>query len=304
MFDFNSITRREDLSFYFRRIGGTSNIWYVYNIADVLAGDVNPAPIAKLNEDAKTVYDINTAATDATRDEIIGGFELFADTRPEYIVGRYIDSRLLADNADPATVEERGYLFDKLLTGAILLQEIDDRGIKIAERCINWLRNTDFYTAPASTRFHESEPGGLVKHTLKVLVQAYQLMNVPTFAAAELSIADVVITALAHDWCKIGKYEMTTRNVKNEKTGVWEKVPCYIYKDSDLPFGHGTSSMFIASKFFRITTEQALALRWHMGRWYVADSDINDLQHSNEKYPLVHLIQFADQLAVTEYAIY
>lgn len=304
MFETSSITPMASLPFWFVR-NSVSRIWSVFNTADMIASQNNlVGPIAQYNEELGEVFNINHDITAATSAEIRDGFTLFINGRPEYEVGKHIDSSLLADNADASIHHDRGYLFEKILTGAILIQEGNDRGIKQAERCINWLRSTDFYSAPASTRYHESEPGGLLKHTLKVLVQAYQLMTVPTFAFANLNLGEVTLAALAHDWCKIGKYELSTRNVKNEKTGTWEKVPCYNYKESDIPFGHGVASMYVAMKFFRLNMQQALAIRWHMGRWYVADSDINDLQHSNEKYPLVHLIQFADQLAITEYAIY
>lgn len=45
----------------------------------------------------------------------------------------------------------------------------------------------------------------------------------------------------------------------------------------------------------------ALAIRWHMGRWNVVDSEVNDLQTANENYPMVHMIQFADQLSIVNY---
>lgn len=300
MFETSSITPMANLTFWFVR-NGVSRIWSVFNTADMMASQNNlVGPIAQYNEELGEVFNINHDITAATSDEIRNGFTLFINGRPEYEVGKHIDSSLLADNADASIYHDRGYLFEKILTGAILIQEGNDRGIKQAERCINWLRNTDFYNAPASTRFHESEPGGLLKHTLKVLSQVYQLLTLPSFS--NVNLYEAVIVALAHDWCKIGVYESYMKNVKDETTGVWNKVPAYKRKDADIPFGHGVASMYIAQKFIHLNMQQALAIRWHMGRWYVADSDINELQHSNEIYPLVHLIQFADQLAITAYA--
>lgn len=308
MFDFNSIVPKDTLKFWFIR-NEVYDTWSVYDIVDVINNPKEAKQIAYFDETTSDVCkkaDVNINDAD-----VISAFEIFKTSRPEYLVGQNIPNTLLADNTATAEmINDRSYMFDAILTGAILIQEMEDvRGIKLAERCINWLRSTDFYTAPASTRFHEAEPGGLVKHTLKVLMQMYQLLTLPTFvnsmfADDDVPLHEAVLVALMHDWCKIGKYEPSTRNVKNEKTGTWEKVPCYNYKESDISFGHGIASMYIAQKFLRLNMQQALAIRWHMGRWYVADSDINDLQHSNEKYPLVHLIQFADQLAITEYAIY
>lgn len=310
MFDTSSIIPIESLKFWFRRFGLT-NEWAVFKTSDILTPDVKPVYIASYDEDTHEVNYVSGLSNndDITNDQITQAFELFKNSRPEYEIGRSIDSKLLADNADDSSIQDRGYLFEKILTGAIIMQSSDesplypDLGIKRAERCIQWLRNTDFYNAPASTRFHESEPGGLLKHTLKVLNQVYQLFTLPAFNN-NVKLYEAVIVALAHDWCKIGVYESYMKNVKDETTGVWNKVPAYKRKDADIPFGHGIASMYIAQKFFHLNMQQALAIRWHMGRWYVADSDINDLQYSNEKYPLVHLIQFADQLAITEYAIY
>lgn len=307
MFDTSSIIPMESLKFWFKRYGVTDE-WAVFRTSDILVPDAEPPRIASYDEAANEVHCTCNVTTDvdAITAEILQAFELFKNSRPEYEVGRLIDSKLLADNADDSAVQDRGYLFEKILTGAIIMQYSDespsypDLGIKRAERCIQWLRNTDFYNAPASTRFHESEPGGLIKHTLKVLNQVYQLLTIPAFSNVKLY--EAVIVALAHDWCKIGVYESYMKNVKDETTGVWNKVPAYKRKDADIPFGHGVASMYIAQKFFHLNMQQALAIRWHMGRWYVADSDINELQHSNETYPLVHLIQFADQLAITAYA--
>ena len=46
-----------------------------------------------------------------------------------------------------------------------LLKSTNRPGI---EDLISFLEKTDFFTAPASTRFHGSFEGGLVEHSLKV----------------------------------------------------------------------------------------------------------------------------------------
>ena len=37
-----------------------------------------------------------------------------------------------------------------------------------AEKLLAWLEGTDFFTAPASTRFHAAYEGGLLDHSLNV----------------------------------------------------------------------------------------------------------------------------------------
>lgn len=166
-------------------------------------------------------------------------------------------------------------------------------------RCVEWLRSTDFYRCPASTRYHESHPFGLLQHSLKVFNKTLELLRLPSFADVDISSA--VLCSLTHDWCKIGNYEEYMRNVKNEQTGKWEQVPSYRLNMTSLTLGHGVTSMFLVSRFLNLTPEEAAAIRWHMGHWRVIPSEESELQRCNEIYPLVHLVQFADQLAITEY---
>ncbi len=163
-----------------------------------------------------------------------------------------------------------------------------------------WLRSTDFYKAPASTVYHDAFVGGLLVHTLNVYNNIVALQVVPQFK--DVDIASAALVALTHDWCKIGLYEIYQKNVKNETTGQWEKVDAFRHNQTGVPLGHGVSSMFLASKFFRLTTEEALAIRWHQGRFNVCREEINEFQRANEIYPLVHMIQFADSLSITQYA--
>lgn len=194
--------------------------------------------------------------------------------------------------------------YDKLIAELIYrkYKDYNDEDItkKYIAKLVNWLHSTDFYTAPASTRYHESIVGGLLVHTLNVYNNVIELRHSHQFDMTDLYSA--VLVALVHDWCKIGLYEPYEKNVKNDKTGQWEKQIAFKVNQTGIPLGHGVASMFLANRFFRLTTEEALAIRWHMGRFRVCDDEINEFQLANEKYPLVHLIQFADQLSITDYA--
>lgn len=169
-----------------------------------------------------------------------------------------------------------------------------------AAHCVNWLTTTDFYEAPASTIYHESEVGGLLKHTFAVAYHALKLCALPEFK--KVNPEDAIFVALVHDWCKIGYYESYQKNVKNETTGQWEKQTAFKRKDLSYScLGHGVSSMYIAQKFFKLSIDECCAIRWHMSSWRVVDSEMNELQQANEDYPLVHLLQFADQLSLVKY---
>lgn len=176
-----------------------------------------------------------------------------------------------------------------------------DNYLDSINKCIEWLRGTDFFRAPASSRYHDSYAGGLCDHHLNVCREIVDLADTNTFRD-RVMVEDAVLVSLLHDWCKIGIYEMYQRNVKNEDTGRWEKQDAY--KTSENPYmnlGHGVSSMYLAQKFFKLKYEEALAIRHHMGRWSCPESEFNELQYANQHYPLVHLLQFADQLSIVKY---
>lgn len=91
-----------------------------------------------------------------------------------------------------------------------------------------WLEETDFYDAPASTKFHGSVPGGLCAHSITV---AKRLLELADSMLPDCYSRDTLLTvALFHDVCKISTYKVYTRNAKNEATGSWEKVPFYKFE--------------------------------------------------------------------------
>ncbi|MEG1925939.1 MAG: hydrolase [Ruthenibacterium sp.] len=176
-----------------------------------------------------------------------------------------------------------------------LLLQTKKQGI---ESLIQWLESTDFFEAPASTKFHEPYEGGLVEHSLTVYdkmqiqVAEYELVHPEHIVHPE----SIILCSLLHDICKANFYKAGTRNVKNEKTGVWEKVPVYLVEDS-FPMGHGEKSMFLIERFVRLEPDEAMAIRWHMGAWGVAGNDIYALTGALEKFPIVLLLQTADMHA-------
>lgn len=192
-----------------------------------------------------------------------------------------------------------GLITDILTARAELAGTSIDSNTSYLDKIINWLNENDFYDAPASTRYHENFKHGLLFHTLRVYNEMVDLIALPKFNSIQLQSAALV--CLVHDWCKIGMYESYQKNVKNEVTGQWEKQLAYKYKDQPHPFGHGVASMYIAMKLFKLTEEEALAIRFHMGLWDCGDYDKNCLTYSEQNYPLVHLLQYADQLSICNY---
>lgn len=169
---------------------------------------------------------------------------------------------------------------------------------------INWIENdTDFFTAPASTRFHGNYEGGLLEHTMLVLQFALHNFNFIVKENPDLEYLreSVIISALFHDLCKTNYY-IKEQKWKKDEAGKWQEYFGYGVKDN-FPFGHGEKSVYLLSKFIKLTNPEALAIRWHMGASEVSVNLSNSLQYFSYgqaiDHPLVRVIHCADMLALT-----
>ena len=161
-----------------------------------------------------------------------------------------------------------------------------------SEKLLAWLDTTDFFRAPASTRFHGACESGLVMHSLNV----YHALRERYFEEGD-SEETFAICGLLHDLCKANFYKSGTRNVKNEVTGQWEKVPSYSIEDA-FPYGHGEKSVYLIERFMRLRTAEAVAIRWHMGGF--DDSVRGGSRAMGEafyQYPLAVKLHLADLTA-------
>lgn len=170
-----------------------------------------------------------------------------------------------------------------------------------ADEFLRWLEGSDFFNAPASTRFHLSRPGGLVEHSIHVyhrLRDLYVMERQMKEDCAFLDLSEkeeetIAICGLLHDICKANFYNVEMRNRKNEQ-GQWEKYPFYVVNDQ-LPYGHGEKSVYIISGFMKLSREEAMAIRWHMG---FSDNEFKaggySVGNAFEKFPLALLTHIAD----------
>ena len=166
-----------------------------------------------------------------------------------------------------------------------------------ADKLLEFLEKSDFFTAPASTRYHGAYEGGLVRHSLNVyecLVEYLSRDRVKQKYELNVSEESAAIAALLHDICKVNFYTISMRNAKNEQTGQWEKVPFYAINDT-LPYGHGEKSVYMISGFMRLSREEAMAIRWHMG--FSGIEDKNTIGKALEMYPLAFALSVADMEA-------
>ena len=158
-----------------------------------------------------------------------------------------------------------------------------------AQQLLDWLATTDFYTAPASTRFHGACECGLVMHSINV----YNVL-MSRFYTEEDNKESFTLVSLLHDLCKANYYKSGFRNVKNDATGQWEKVPSYSVQDA-FPFGHGEKSVYLIERFIRLKPVEAIAIRWHMGGF---DDAVRGgsyaISNAFDEYPLAVKLHLAD----------
>ena len=152
---------------------------------------------------------------------------------------------------------------------------------------LEWIQKTDFFTAPASTKFHCACEHGLVMHSVSV----FNTMVEKHYDEESDSLESFAICALLHDLCKAQFYKVSTRNVKNDETGQWEKVPYYSVEDS-FPYGHGEKSVFLIERFMRLRLDEAMAIRWHMGGF--DDNSGYAISQAYDRYPLAVKLHLAD----------
>ena len=168
-----------------------------------------------------------------------------------------------------------------------LLKETNREGM---DKLIEFLEHSDFFKAPASTRFHGSFEGGLLEHSMKV----YEILKEKVKnASIEINVPEdtVIITALLHDICKANFYKVDYRNAKNE-LGVWEKVPYYTV-DDQIPYGHGEKSVMMITEYIKLTPEEKYAIRWHMG--FTEPKEVySTIGIAYKKYPIALLLFEAD----------
>ena len=166
-----------------------------------------------------------------------------------------------------------------------------------ADALLDYLQNkSDFFTAPASARFHGAHPGGLCEHSVNVyhcLADYLARPRVQELYGLEYSQETIAIVSLLHDVCKVGCYKSGTRNVKGPD-GKWTAVSTFFF-DDPLPYGHGEKSVYIVNGYLRLTREEAMAIRWHMG--FSGTEDNRLVGQALQKYPLAFALATADMEA-------
>lgn len=162
------------------------------------------------------------------------------------------------------------------------------------EDLLAWLEKSDFFIAPASTRFHNSFPGGLAAHSLSVYKAFNKLLPGYCDALTNYTEETVAIVSLFHDICKTNYYKQGKRNVKDEH-GHWVEKTVYEI-DEKFPCGeHADKSIIILQQYIKLTPDEILAIRAHMGGWDVSvKGGAHMIGSIFEKCPLAVLLHVAD----------
>lgn len=156
-----------------------------------------------------------------------------------------------------------------------------------ADKLKEWLLTTDVETCPASTRFHESYPGGLMDHSVKVWDELVRLLK--AYPEVKVTAETAAICALLHDLAKVNTYVQELRNKKDEN-GRWIQVPFYVFKE-ELPYGnHGGKSVYLVQRFMPLTEAEAVSLQNHM-------ADDTGAFDAFRVFPLAFLLHAADTAA-------
>lgn len=169
-----------------------------------------------------------------------------------------------------------------------LLQCVQRQGINQLKQ---YLCDSDFFTAPASVKYHDSYEGGLCQHSLNVY---YYLVKLDDLYKTNLSKESMIVVALLHDLCKVDFYTPVKKDQKID--GKWQQVNTYTYND-DFPCGHGEKSVFRIMQFMRLTKQEILAINWHMGAYDVRANQFNQLDNAYKISPLTFLLHQADMSA-------
>lgn len=198
---------------------------------------------------------------------------------------KMIGDAIALRNGDYKCNDVKG-IIKNLLDACPTLNEKVCRPQKQAFNFFNWLESmTDFFTAPASTRYHLSEVGGLAKHSLNVY---YRLAEYKKHYEINIPDESIIIVGILHDICKTNYYE-------------W-KHDHYLVNDT-LPLNHGHKSVIVIQNVgVRLTRDEMLAIAHHMGAYhaqgiYEFERTMNKAIRSSD---LVLPLQFADHQGVVE----
>ena len=148
------------------------------------------------------------------------------------------------------------------------------------------LKETNWLTAPASTRFHLAEEGGLIKHSVNV---AKTLIKMRRELLPGISLESCVIAALFHDVGKVG-FPGTPYYIKNPNEWyIKNRGIKYTVNPECVHMDTSSRSLHLISSYVILTPEEAQAIRYHDGQYVDENRSV-----AHKEAPLTRLLQYAD----------
>ena len=190
-------------------------------------------------------------------------------------------------------IENNKQRFKDLVSSIQRLSEEDVHNV------LQYLDNTDFFVAPASTKYHGAYEGGLCEHSLHVYDNLVKLQQVFGFALDQNDTDSITIVSLFHDLGKINFYkqEIKHRKVYDTKgNSKWEDYVGYVTKEPNERFllgNHEENCAYLVSTLIPLrTTEYSAILNHHGGMgWDSAQLNIAEIFQLN---PLAQFLHYAD----------
>lgn len=187
-----------------------------------------------------------------------------------------------------------------------LLSSVERYGYR-KEELIRKLCDSDFFYAPASTKYHNAMEGGLADHCLNVY---YNLKSLVQRKGLEDSIPEdsIIISALLHDFSKVEFYEKGIRNEKvysatgskSDELGRydWVSKNCWKVRESKFVYGnHAETAEYMARQYVPLTIEESCAILNHMGGKDVHSANGDNMTEIFNQYPLAVLLHTADLIS-------
>lgn len=160
-----------------------------------------------------------------------------------------------------------------------MLNIVDRDGIS---DIIDYLKYTDYFTAPASTRYHRSYTGGLCAHSINV-TKMFAERNELT--GQMISDDSVVICGILHDLCKVGYYYKNNDYFCNVKGHPAER-------------SHARLSIEIIENFIELKPAEKEIILYHMGLFgcygKIIEYTPDQLHSAISRNPLVQIFAACD----------
>ena len=204
-----------------------------------------------------------------------------------------------------------------------------------SEALFRKLEGSDFFVAPASTRYHGAYKGGLVDHCLNVYYNAMSIAKSKHLLAihedipvvdengnptgefrdaiieGEIEADSIAIVCLLHDFSKMNYYKIDYRNKKvycesgskhdNNGRFDWVTVPSYITAPQEERFLYGSheeTAEFMIRQFIPLTYQESTAiLHHHFSLSFDSIKDVGVVSNIYNRYSIAILLHLADSLA-------